>query len=131
MKDYNDNVENDLLDKINQKEEMDKKLLRLEIIIGLATLIMYLTLVIIVSYTEIQEGIKSLIIISLTIYLVIICFILLKIEQIAGYYECRKCHHRYVPTYSNVLWAMHIHRTRYMRCPKCHEKSWQKKVITK
>ena len=25
----------------------------------------------------------------------------------------------------------HINRTRYMRCPKCNRKSWQKKVISK
>ena len=72
----------------------------------------------------------TLILIGLAPLLIAMPF-MIKIEQIAGYYECRKCHHRYVPTYSNVLWAMHIHRTRYMRCPKCHEKSWQKKVITK
>ena len=46
----------------------------------------------------------------------------IKIEQTAGYYECSKCNHKYIPTYSNVLWAMHMNRTRYMKCPKCNEK---------
>ena len=55
----------------------------------------------------------------------------IRIEQIAGYYECQKCHHKYIPTYSNVLWSMHVNRTRYMRCPKCNQKSWQKKIINK
>lgn len=49
-------------------------------------------------------------------------------QQKAGYYECQKCHHKYIPSYSSVLWAMHINRTRYMKCPKCNQKSWQKKV---
>ena len=53
----------------------------------------------------------------------------LKIEQVAGYYECGKCHHKYVPTYKTVLFAQHINRTRYMRCPKCNQKSWNKKVL--
>ena len=52
-----------------------------------------------------------------------------KIEQVAGYYECGKCHHKYVPTYSSVFFAMHVGRTRYMKCPKCHKNSWNKKVI--
>ena len=56
-------------------------------------------------------------------------FYLLKIEQKAGYYECNKCHHKYVPTYNKVLWAMHFGRTRYMKCPECNKYSWQKKVI--
>ena len=55
----------------------------------------------------------------------------IKIEQTAGYYECDKCHYKYVPEYSSVFWAMHMGRTRYMKCPKCNEKSWQKKVISK
>jgi len=55
----------------------------------------------------------------------------IRIEQTAGYYECQKCHHKYIPKYSSVLWAMHVNRTRYMKCPKCNQRSWQKKVITK
>lgn len=31
--------------------------------------------------------------------------------------------HRYVPKFSDVLRAAHTGRTRYMRCPKCHEVS--------
>ena len=54
---------------------------------------------------------------------------MLIIEQKAGYYECGECHHKYVPEYKNMLWAPHMGRTRYMKCPKCGMKSWQKKVI--
>ena len=35
------------------------------------------------------------------------------------------------PTYKAINLAMHMGRTRYMRCPKCCKKSWQKKVISK
>lgn len=51
--------------------------------------------------------------------------------QLAGYYECKECGHRYVPTYKAVNLAPHMGRTRYMKCPKCNEKSWQKKVLNK
>ena len=54
-----------------------------------------------------------------------------KIEQVAGYYECPKCNHKYVPTYKNVLWAQHMGRTRKLKCPKCGNKSWHKKVISR
>ena len=56
---------------------------------------------------------------------------MLKIEQVAGYYECKKCGHRYVPTMKAINLAPHMGRTRHMKCPKCGEKSWQKKVISK
>ena len=44
-------------------------------------------------------------------------------ENVIGY-----CGHRYIPKYSSVYFAMHLGRTRYMTCPKCHKKSWQKKI---
>lgn len=55
----------------------------------------------------------------------------LKIEQIAGYYECAKSHHKYIPTFKSVFLAQHMGRTRKMRCPKCNQKSWNKKIISK
>jgi DNA-directed RNA polymerase subunit RPC12/RpoP len=56
---------------------------------------------------------------------------MIRIEQTAGYYVCAKCGHKYVPTYKSVFLAMHTGRTRYMKCPHCAQKSWQKKVLTK
>jgi len=58
-------------------------------------------------------------------------FYALRLEQIAGYYECTNCRHRYVPSYKSVVFAMHINRTRYMKCPECGKWTWQKKVLTK
>ena len=55
----------------------------------------------------------------------------LKIETETGHYECQKCHHKYVPKYSKVYFAMHIGTKRYMKCPKCNERTWQKKVLSK
>ena len=58
-------------------------------------------------------------------------FFTVKIEQIAGYYECKECGYKYVPTYKSVNSSMHLGRTRFMKCPNCGKKSWQKKVIKK
>ena len=51
------------------------------------------------------------------------------IEAKVGYFECRKCHHRYVPTYIEVLLAPHMGWTRRLKCPKCHKRSWNKKTV--
>ncbi|MBQ2916613.1 MAG: helix-turn-helix transcriptional regulator [Clostridia bacterium] len=131
MDEYNKKAEENLLEMKKQKEEADKRLLTIEIVMGVITLIMYLALVMIASYVEMPDNARLLIIIPATVLLLPMCLVALRIEQVAGYYECAKCHHKYVPTYSSVLWAMHINRTRYMRCPKCNKKSWQKKRLTK
>lgn len=131
MENYNKVAEENLLTLKKQKEESDKRLLNIEVIMGIISIIMYLIMVMIVSFSNMQDSTRVLIIMILTVFVFIECLLALRIEQQAGYYECRKCHHKYVPTYSNVLWAMHINRTRYMKCPKCQKRSWQKKVLTK
>ncbi len=131
MDNYNKKLENNLLEMIKLKEENDRRLLRMEIVMGIIAILPLLAAVIIVSAVPMEEWLGGLIAgLSLTPLLIATPFAL-KIEQKAGYYECRKCGHRYVPKYGSVFWAMHINRTRYMYCPKCNQKSWQKKVITK
>lgn len=71
-----------------------------------------------------------LIVISLLILLFGVVFGI-RIEQTAGYYKCRNCEHKYIPTFNSVLWAMHFGRTRFMKCPKCKKYSWNKKILTK
>lgn len=131
MENYNKVAEENLLTLKKQKEESDKRLLNIEVIMGIISIIMYLIMVMIVSFSNMQDSTRVLIIMILTVFVFIECLLALRIEQQAGYYECRKCHHKYIPTYSNVLWAVHINRTRYMKCPKCQKRSWQKKVLTK
>ena len=131
MDNYNEKLEQNLIEIIKQKELADKQLLTIEIIMGVITVIMYLALILFSSFINIDDWIKILIIIISTVMLFTVCLILVQIEQVAGYYECKKCGHKYVPEYKQVLFAMHIGRTRYMKCPKCKGMSWQKKIVTK
>lgn len=131
MKDYNEKLEKNLLDMVKQKEEHDKQLLTLEILIGVLSTVILLGFTFLASFLEMADYVRAIIIIAAFIVSFAGFFYSLKLEQIAGYYECGKCHHKYVPTYQRVLWAMHINRTRYMKCPACKKRSWQKKVINK
>ena len=131
MNDYYKKAEQNLLDMQKLKEEADKRLLRTETIILFLTIIIYMTFVMIITFYDLSEKISVLILIPLTIFVFMICLLALRIEQQAGYYECQKCHHKYIPTYSSVFLAAHINRTRYMKCPKCQQRSWQRKVINK
>ena len=131
MDHYNQEMEKHLLEMIKQKEENDKKLLHTEIIMGIVTIVPCFTMLALAAYLQMQDWLRIVLIIGGLVPFLITCFCALRIEQIAGYYECQKCKHRHIPTYRNVLWAPHINRTRYMRCPKCSQRSWQKKVINK
>lgn len=128
---YNKESEKLLIEMVKQKEEADKKLLSLEILIGIFSIIILLGFTFAASFFQMEDWLRIVFIIAgFVIGLVGIMFAL-RIEQTAGYYECKACGHKYVPTYNSVLWAMHMGRTRYMKCPKCSKMSWQKKVISK
>ena len=122
---------NELLKLKEQKYYYDKLLLKLEFIIGASTIVLFVILVLTASYSTMPEEVSLMIITVSTIFIIIMCLVMLKIEQVAGYYECDKCHHKHIPSYKQVLWAMHINRTRYMKCPECHKRSWNKKVLQK
>ena len=131
MNSYNEKLELNLIDMVKQKEQSDNRLLKMEIVIGvLAGLILFI-LIFVASFVEMADWLRILLIITGLIPFMIGILFAIRIEQTAGYYECQKCHHKYIPTYSSVLWSMHMNRTRYMKCPKCNQKSWQKKVISK
>lgn len=131
MDNYNKEMENKLLEMVKEKEESDKRLLRIEIVMGVCCVLPLIASVIIVLTVPMDEWLGTIIVSASIIPLLIATPFALKIEQKAGYYECQRCGHRYIPRYSSVFWAMHINRTRYMKCPKCNKRSWQKKVISK
>ncbi len=128
---YNKELENNLLEMIKQKEESDKRLLNMEIVVGVICIAVMLALTAVASLVNMDDWLRTVLLIIGFIPLLIACPFMLKIEQIAGYYECKECGHRYVPTYKAVNLAPHMGRTRYMKCPECGKKSWQKKVLSK
>jgi len=113
------------------KEESDRRLLRCEWVISILSCIVLFVAILIADFLPMEDGQRIVILLSGIIPFVLgVCYAI-RIEQVAGYYECKHCKHRYVPTYRAVNLAPHIGRTRYMRCPECGKKSWQKKVISK
>ena len=128
---YNEKIEQNLFDMIKQKEASDKRLLTMEIVMGVLISIVFFALIFIASFAEIKSWLRITLIITGFIPFIIMLPFAIRIEQTAGYYECQICHNKYIPTFSSVLWSMHINRTRYMKCPKCNKRSWQKKIISK
>ena len=128
---YNKELENNLLETIKQKELSDKRLLSAEVFIGITATVILFALILLAAVVQMPTGLRiTLIVLGFVLFLAG-CFYALQIEQVAGYYICKECGHRYVPTYKAVAMAPHMGRTRYMRCPQCEKKSWQKKVLSK
>ena len=131
MDNYNKQLESNLLEMAKQKEVADKRLLSLEIFIGVLVSAVMAAMILIATLVPMADLLKGVLITAGILQFAIGIIYALRIEQVAGYYLCAKCGHRHVPGYVSVFFAMHMGRTRYMKCPKCGEKSWQKKVLGK
>lgn len=90
MADYKKELENNLIEMIKQKEQADKRLLTMEIVICIVCLLP-LVAAIVVRYTvPMNETIADIMLVASMIPLFIAAPFMLKIEQTAGYYKCTK-----------------------------------------
>ena len=128
---YQQKAEDNLLIMAKQEVKQTKKMFFYENVIGIGSTIIFAILIFMSVYFVENGGIKILLFIFAFLFLITGVSIALKIETEEGYYECQKCHHKYIPSYRQVYFAMHIGRTRYMKCPHCQKRSWQKKIYSK
>ena len=131
MDEYNKEMEKKMLELVKEKEKADKRLLAIEIVMGSVAVTVMLVLCCFAAYAPMEEWLRILLIVIGMAPIVILTPFMVRIEQTAGYYECKHCGNRYIPKYRSVFCSMHRGRTRYMKCPKCNKKSWQKKVVSK
>lgn len=115
----------------NKETQNARRLLMLEWVIGILSCVVLFIPIWIGAFLPMEEWQRIVIVFSGFLPAMFGVCVAIKIEQVAGYYACKHCKNRYVPTYKAVLFAMHHGRTRYMRCPACGKRSWQKKVLDK
>lgn len=130
MDNYKEKAEQSMIEMVRGKEQADKQLLMFEWVIAIISVLFLLGFCFIAKFLEMENWLRAVLIITGFVVGLTGLMFAMKIEQSAGYYECRKCRHRYIPTFSSVLWAPHMGRTRYMKCPHCNKHSWQKKKVS-
>ncbi len=132
MKDYDKKADELIIELAKQEELKNKKMIIDMYVLAITTVVFYIGITLLAAYTLGEGTLFGIIVLISTIILVIIAFYAFKLEIDAGYYECKKCHHRYVPTsYWKTMISPHIDTTRYLKCPKCGKRSWSRKVMSK
>lgn len=128
MKNF-DNKTEELIQELTRK---NRKLLVGSWALGWISVLFYLGIVLLAAFTLEENGIALLVVVLAAVVLLLIAvFYALKMEVEAGYYECRNCKHKFVPTYKEVILAAHMSTKRRLRCPECGKKTWTKKVMNK
>ena len=131
MENYNKKAEENLLEMAKKEETQNKKMMMYEWVIGGISSVTFLVLIFTLSFAVENNIVKVILFILAFLVLIVGISFALKIETETGYYECKNCHNKYIPKYSQVYFAMHYGTTRYLKCPKCNKRSWNKKVLTK
>ena len=112
-----------------KKENADKALLTSALIIGIQACFLLIGGILISAYSPIKENVRNLIMcISFVLFFLPIPW-MLRLEQMAGYYVCPHCSHKHASSLKNIVFALHIGWTRYLKCPKCEKRGWNKKII--
>ena len=110
--------------------EYEKLLLTAELYIGWFSAVILLGATFASAYTPMVDWIRFIVMfLGFALFFVGIGFCI-RIEQKTGYYVCAKCGEKHIPSFFETLFAMHTGRTRYLKCPKCEKKSWQKKSLS-
>lgn len=131
MNEYGKKTEELLVELAKTDELKNKKLLVSMWTILISSTIFYIGIMLLAVWL-LEEGTRLGIIITLaTLIYIVVCFVGLKFELEAGYYECKECKDKFVPTYKEIMFSLHIGTTRYLKCPKCNKRTWAKKVMTK
>ena len=128
---YDKKAEENLLAMRRKMEEQNRMMLRMEYWIVFPSMIAGLIMVFVASFVQMPTWLRIALIAFSLVLIFTVAFIAVDIEQKAGFYECQNCHHRYVPTYWQTNLAPHKGRTRYMKCPECGQRTWQRKVLSK
>jgi transcriptional regulator with XRE-family HTH domain/DNA-directed RNA polymerase subunit RPC12/RpoP len=136
MEDYNAKSEEVILGLKSENEKYAKRLLRSEAYIVVVGVVASLAMIIAGTIIALKNGendpLAVVLIVSGCVIVVAAALIGLGIEVKTGYYECAECGHIYKPSsLLKTAFAMHMNTTRYMKCPKCGKRCWQKKVLTK
>ena len=115
-----------------EKEE-NKKRMTVTAITGIIATVAFVTLIMVVAlYTEVISLPVKLILIGIACLIFAAgLYVAMQGERTIGYYKCAKCSNLFVPTFWAYTMGMHVITTRRLKCPKCGESSWCKKVFAK
>ena len=131
MDHYKEMAEQHLLEMRQQEEEANRRLLSVEWVIGVGGTVALFLGLFAGLYATTNIWWRAVLIGSGAVMFAVGAWYALRIEQMAGYYECPECGERYVPSMAAVFIAPHFGRTRKMKCPRCGKWAYQKKVLTK
>ena len=131
MKNYEKKTEELLLEMAKSEEEKNRALLTAMWTITIVSVCSLVAALLLICFLIEPGTVQTIAAIVAVVVFCIPAFMGLRFEVQAGYYECKNCHHKFIPTYVEAMMAPHMSTTRYLKCPECGKKTMCKKVLRK
>ena len=127
---YYKKAEENILTLMDERKREKKKLI-LSIIVGLTVMISAFTLLFVAAFADLSEATRIVLIVIGIIILIIGIIPAAILDKDAGYYECKHCGHRFVPSFGAYIMGIHTLTRRHLKCPKCEKRSFCRKRLSK
>ena len=129
--DYKEKAEENLVDIIKKEREENKKKVIIEVLVGVPCIISLLSLFIMAGLLDIE--VYQRIIILCIGFICLFCSVigLCVLDRNIGFYECKHCKERFVPSFGYYINSLHGITWRRLKCPKCGKISNCKKRLNK
>ena len=124
-------AEDNLIDIIKKEREENKKKIMIEVLIGIPCIVSMLSLFIMAGLLNIEDYQR---IIMLVIGFICVCCSVIGLsilDRNIGYYECKHCKERFIPTFGCYINGLHGITWRRLRCPSCGKVSNCRKKLNK
>lgn len=128
---YKEKAEDNLIDIIKKEREENKKKIMIEVLIGIPCIVSILSLFIMAGLLNIEDYQR---IIMLVIGFICVCCSVIGLsilDRNIGYYECKHCKERFIPTFGCYINGLHGITWRRLRCPSCGKVSNCRKKLNK
>lgn len=126
-KKYRINAENNLL-KLMDKTSPKLKY-TISTISAIVTILITLGLILLAGFVIEEVWIKILVCVMSVLLVVSNIALILLVAVNTEVYECCHCGEKFVPTMREYLMGANTMKKRYLRCPYCHKKGWNKCYI--
>lgn len=126
-KKYRINAENNLL-KLMDKTSPKLKY-TISTISAIVTILITLGLILLAGFVIEEVWIKILVCVMSVLLVVSNIALILLVAVNTEVYECCHCGEKFVPTMRKYLMGANTMKKRYLRCPYCHKKGWNKCYI--
>lgn len=132
MDDYKKIAEKNLAESVRMENEKNKLLTKAEMFIGwLGVAVSFIMIVCGVMFAAEVPVAGLILCIAGGVTVLLTTFYATLLECDNGYYECQNCKHRHIPSKKAVVFSVHVGSDRMLKCPKCSQKVWHKKVMTR